>query len=65
MMTDGLIPLPEDPIDKIIARMQNAGFSPAETVDPLASHGVAAQDHVNPMSVYTMFSRDKALTSPV
>ena len=65
MMTNGLIPLPEDSIDRIIARMQDAGFSPAETVDPLASHSVAARDHVDSVSVCTMFSRDKALTSPV
>ncbi|KAM5546023.1 hypothetical protein V8D89_000149 [Ganoderma adspersum] len=45
---DGLIPLPEDPIDKILARMQDAGFSAAETVDLLASHSVAAQDHIDP-----------------
>ncbi|TBU39342.1 heme peroxidase [Dichomitus squalens] len=45
---DGLIPLPEDPVDKILARMADAGFSPAEVVDLLASHTVAAQDHVDP-----------------
>ena len=48
---DGLIPLPEDPIDKILARMADAGFSAAETVDLLASHSVAAQDHVDPVSI--------------
>ncbi|KAI0672097.1 versatile peroxidase VPS1 [Trametes maxima] len=45
---DGLIPLPEDPVDKIFARMSDAGFSPNELVDLLASHSVAAQDHIDP-----------------
>lgn len=44
---DGLIPLPTDSVDKILARMADAGFSAAETVDLLASHSVAAQDHVD------------------
>ena len=34
---DGLIPLPSDPTNKILARMGEAGFSPAEVVDLLAS----------------------------
>ena len=45
---DGLIPLPSDPTNKILARMGEAGFSPAEVVDLLASHSVAAQDHIDP-----------------
>ncbi|KAH9934478.1 heme peroxidase [Epithele typhae] len=45
---DGLIPLPEDSTDKILKRMGAAGFSPNEVVDLLASHSVAAQDHVQP-----------------
>ncbi|RPD63886.1 manganese peroxidase isozyme precursor [Lentinus tigrinus ALCF2SS1-6] len=45
---DGLIPLPSDSVDKILARMADAGFSPEETVALLASHSVAAQDHVDP-----------------
>ncbi|OJT03659.1 Versatile peroxidase VPL2 [Trametes pubescens] len=43
-----LVPLPEDPVDKIFARMGDAGFSPNELVDLLASHSVAAQDKVDP-----------------
>ncbi|KAH9942326.1 heme peroxidase [Epithele typhae] len=39
-----LVPLPEDSVDKILARMGDAGFSPEEVVDLLASHTVAAQD---------------------
>ena len=45
---DGLIPLPQDPTNKILLRMGDAGFSPAEVVDLLASHTVAAQDHIDP-----------------
>ncbi|KAJ7090954.1 heme peroxidase [Mycena crocata] len=43
----GLVPDPFDPVDKIIARMGDAGFSPNEIVDLLASHSIAAQDHVD------------------
>ncbi|KAI0356847.1 versatile peroxidase VPS1 [Trametes cingulata] len=43
-----LIPLPEDPVDKIFARMGDAGFTPDEVVDLLASHTVAAQDQIDP-----------------
>ena len=42
-----LVPHPSDSVDSILARMGDAGFSPAEVVDLLASHSVAAQDHVD------------------
>lgn len=45
---DLTVPEPSDSVDKILARMGDAGFSPAEVVDLLASHTVAAQDHVDP-----------------
>ncbi len=45
---DLTVPEPSDPNDKIFARMGDAGFSPNEVVDLLASHTVAAQDHVDP-----------------
>ncbi len=45
---DLTIPEPSDSTDKIFARMGDAGFSPNEVVDLLASHSVAAQDHVDP-----------------
>ncbi|KAJ7154963.1 versatile peroxidase VPS1 [Mycena crocata] len=45
---DGLVPEPFDSTDKIIARFADAGFSANEIVDLLASHSVAAQDHVDP-----------------
>ncbi|KAJ7144200.1 manganese peroxidase isozyme precursor [Mycena epipterygia] len=44
---DGLVPEPFDSADKIIARFADAGFSANEIVDLLASHTVAAQDHVD------------------
>ncbi|KAJ6571094.1 manganese peroxidase isozyme precursor [Mycena capillaripes] len=43
----GLVPEPFDSADKIVARFADAGFSPNEIVDLLASHTVAAQDHVD------------------
>ncbi|KAI0743820.1 heme peroxidase [Daedaleopsis nitida] len=43
-----LIPLPTSSVDDILARMGDAGFSPAEVVALLASHSVAAQDHIDP-----------------
>ncbi|KAH9934460.1 heme peroxidase [Epithele typhae] len=45
---DGLIPLPEDTADTIIARFADVGISADEIVALLASHSVAAQDHVEP-----------------
>ena len=45
---DLTVPEPFDNVDKILARMGDAGFSPEEVVDLLASHTVAAQDHVDP-----------------
>ncbi|TBU22010.1 fungal versatile peroxidase from pleurotus Eryngii [Dichomitus squalens] len=44
----GLVPKPEDPIDQILDRMADAGFSANELVDLLASHSVAAQDTIDP-----------------
>ena len=45
---DLTVPEPSDSTDKIFSRMGDAGFSPNEVVDLLASHSVAAQDHVDP-----------------
>ncbi|TCD62521.1 Manganese peroxidase 3 [Steccherinum ochraceum] len=44
---DLTVPEPSDSPDTIFARMGDAGFSPIEVVDLLASHTVAAQDHVD------------------
>ncbi|KLO08679.1 manganese peroxidase 2 [Schizopora paradoxa] len=40
----GLVPKPEDPVDMIFARMEDAGFSPTELVGLLASHSIARSD---------------------
>lgn len=40
----GLVPKPEDPVDMIFARMEDAGFSPTELVSLLASHSIARSD---------------------
>lgn len=45
---DKTVPEPQDPVNQIFARMGDAGFSPNEVADLLASHSVAAQDHVDP-----------------
>ncbi|KDR72147.1 hypothetical protein GALMADRAFT_281593 [Galerina marginata CBS 339.88] len=44
----GLIPDPEDNVDKILARFKEVGFSPTEVVALLASHSVAGADDVDP-----------------
>ncbi|KLO16005.1 manganese peroxidase 1 [Schizopora paradoxa] len=40
----GLVPKPEDNVNKIFARMADAGFSPTDLVNLLASHTVARSD---------------------
>ncbi|RDX44800.1 manganese peroxidase isozyme precursor [Lentinus brumalis] len=52
---DLLVPEPSDSNDVIFARMGDAGFSPNEIVDLLASHSVAAQDRVDPTIPGTPF----------
>jgi len=44
---DLLVPEPFDDVGKILARMADAGLSTAETVALLASHSVAASDHID------------------
>jgi manganese peroxidase len=44
------VPEPIDDVDTILARMGDAGFSPEEVVALLASHTVAAQDTIDPVS---------------
>jgi manganese peroxidase len=45
---DGLIPEPQDSVDKILARFEDAGnFSPFEVVSLLASHSIARADKVD------------------
>jgi len=46
---DGLIPEPQDPVEKIFARMADGGgFTPKELIALLASHTIARADHVDP-----------------
>ncbi|KAJ7190001.1 manganese peroxidase [Mycena pura] len=46
---DGLIPVPEDSVDKILSRFADAGnFSPFEVVSLLAAHSIARADKVDP-----------------
>ncbi|TFK33106.1 manganese peroxidase isozyme precursor [Crucibulum laeve] len=52
---DLLVPEPSDSVDSIIARMGDAGFNPAEIVDLLASHTIAAQDNIDPSIPGTPF----------
>jgi manganese peroxidase len=45
---DGLIPEPQDSVDKILARFSDAGgFSPFEIISLLASHSIARADKVD------------------
>ncbi|KAF7303599.1 Peroxidase [Mycena indigotica] len=44
----GLVPEPFDPLDKVLPRMADAGFSPAELVALIASHSIAASDLIEP-----------------
>ncbi|KAJ7598760.1 heme peroxidase [Mycena floridula] len=44
----GLVPEPQDSVSTILARMGDAGFSSNEVVAILASHTMAAADHVSP-----------------
>ncbi|KAH9931729.1 manganese peroxidase precursor [Epithele typhae] len=53
---DLTVPEPFDSVDKILARMLDGGdFSPAEVVAILASHTIAAADHVDPTIPGTPF----------
>ncbi|KAK7013749.1 peroxidase [Favolaschia claudopus] len=53
---DGLVPEPFDSVDKILARMADAGgFSPTDVVALLASHSVAGADTIDPTIPGTPF----------
>ncbi|KAJ6492963.1 manganese peroxidase 5 [Mycena vulgaris] len=51
----GLVPEPSDSITTVLARFAEVGFSPAEVVALLASHTIAAADHVDPTTISTPF----------
>ncbi|KAJ7220720.1 manganese peroxidase 3 [Mycena pura] len=53
---DGLVPDPFDSLTDILERFAEVGFSPAEVVALLASHTIAAADHVDPTVNATSFS---------
>ena len=44
----GTVPEPQDSVDSILARMGDAGFSPAELIHLLASHTIARSDTLIP-----------------
>jgi manganese peroxidase len=44
---DGLVPEPQDSITKILLRVADAGISQTDMVALLASHSIAAGDHVD------------------
>jgi len=52
---DLLVPEPFDTVTTILARFADVGFSPEEVVALLASHTVAAADHVDPSIPGTPF----------
>ncbi|KAJ7352148.1 manganese peroxidase 5 [Mycena albidolilacea] len=51
----GLVPEPFDSITDVLARFAEVNFSPAEVVALLASHTIAAADHVDPTIPGTPF----------
>ncbi|KAJ7112496.1 manganese peroxidase 1 [Mycena epipterygia] len=44
---NGLVPEPFDSVDTMLARVGDAGLTPEELVDLLASHSVGVQEHVD------------------
>ncbi|KAI0053857.1 class II peroxidase [Auriscalpium vulgare] len=58
---DLTVPEPFDSVTSILARFADAGFSPAEVVALLASHTIAAADHVDPTIPGTPFDSTPSL----
>ncbi|KAJ7314261.1 putative peroxidase [Mycena albidolilacea] len=52
---DGLVPNPFDSANTILARIQDAGLTPEELVNLLASHSIAVQEHIDPTIPNTPF----------
>ncbi|KAK7038511.1 peroxidase [Favolaschia claudopus] len=44
---ENLVPEPFDSVDQILARVKDAGLTPQELVDLLASHSIGLQEHVD------------------
>ncbi|KAJ6496239.1 versatile peroxidase VPS1 [Mycena sanguinolenta] len=45
---DGLVPAPFDSVDKILARIEDAGLTPQDLIELMASHSIAGQEQVDP-----------------
>jgi len=58
---NGLVPEPFDSVASILARMGDAGFSPAEVIALLASHSIAGADTVDPTIPGTPFDSTPSL----
>ncbi|PBK93303.1 manganese peroxidase isozyme precursor [Armillaria gallica] len=52
---NGLLPGPEETVDVLLSRMADAGLSPSDLIDLLASHSVAFQEKVDPSIPFTPF----------
>lgn len=62
---DLTVPEPFDNVDKILGRMADAGnFSPAEVIALLASHSIAAADHVDSSIPGTPFDSTPSVFDP-
>ncbi|KAF7341320.1 Peroxidase [Mycena venus] len=58
---DGLVPAPFDNVTTILARVEDAGLTPEEIIDLLASHSIAFQEHVDPTIPGTPFDLTPAI----
>ncbi|KAJ6537960.1 versatile peroxidase [Mycena capillaripes] len=52
---DGLVPEPFHSVDTMLARVGDAGLTPLELVELLASHSVGVQEHIDPSIENTPF----------
>ncbi|KAJ6583482.1 heme peroxidase [Mycena vulgaris] len=58
---DGLVPAPYDSVTTMLARVGDAGLTPEELIDLLASHSIGVQDHVDPTIPDTPFDTTPAV----
>ncbi|KAJ7446321.1 heme peroxidase [Mycena latifolia] len=58
---DNLVPEASDSVDKMLARVGDAGLSPEELVDLLASHSIGLQEHIDPTISGTPFDSTPAV----
>lgn len=52
---DGLVPDAGDSVTTMLARVGDAGITPYELVDLLASHSVGNQDNIDPVRTTILF----------